>query len=233
MQKELREASISWFAPGKSDANPTEILWFALLLAKSADSAGELKEWAKKVNAFEYNRAIEMKAAWQPLAEGENAFPLANRSSTLFTPMHDAYYGTWDSDDLDKIGLAMQAWDGDGSFDSLRAMRLRKHLGKKGEQNAPGIPRSKKDTRPTPRCKTWSIVEVARLIFRRGPALRAALDLDGAHSDRTISLFPLPCTRTDLWRLPPPLPSQFLRRQCRPTLPLTLPLPASPREAWG
>ena len=172
--KEARKASVHWFETKEADANITEILFFAFLVVANADNVAELNVWAKKV-ADDYNRATELKLAWKPLS----TWPVVNKSSTLFQPMHDAYNNPrvpWSDDKLDEIGVAMQYWRGDGQFDNLRKTQLRNHL----SRPPPGIRLSKKTSLKDapPRWKSWQIVKVAALISSSGVEMRKLLKLD-------------------------------------------------------
>lgn len=56
-----------WYESGEADANESEMLLFALMLAYRAATAGGLAEWADKVVA-EKAAAEEATAWWKPSA---------------------------------------------------------------------------------------------------------------------------------------------------------------------
>ena len=103
--KELKEASIHWFLRGEAEANSTEMLFFAFMIVRTATSVSELNIWAEKVVA-EAIRAENLKAKWKPLTDGWGKYK--GTVCALFKPMDVAYNRTWETDDLDKIGVAIQ-----------------------------------------------------------------------------------------------------------------------------
>ena len=48
-------------------------------------------------------------------------------SGAIFEPLTHAYNGMWHAQDLERTGVAMQAWRGDGHADLLNASRLKRH----------------------------------------------------------------------------------------------------------
>ena len=173
--KQPRSEAKVWFEPHEAHANMTEVLFFAFLLCAHCNSVEELEAWAKKV-VLEKTAAEELQEHWRPLEEKLGGFPLSNRASTLFSPMESAYKYPWSEPTLDRIGLAMQAWRGDGQCDGLLASHLRNHTKRKEKDTLLGK-RSGKRAGPR-RWKTWSIVRVAELVRTRGREMRSLLKLD-------------------------------------------------------
>ena len=87
--KENRAESISWFKSGEADPNPTEILFFALLLVQTADKASDLHKWACDV-AAQHDDAVRLQSQWRP-PTGEDGWGMHGRESRLWLRMRHAY----------------------------------------------------------------------------------------------------------------------------------------------
>ncbi|KAL1528010.1 hypothetical protein AB1Y20_009381 [Prymnesium parvum] len=163
-----------WLASGEADAGDTEILWLAMALNfKGFPTVEEQKEWYKKV-LLDETRAREQREAWKPLSTGDGAWPLKGKSSTLFEPIERALKCcTWTHSDYEKIGTAIQLWDGPGQHDGLGKTQLDSYIHK-----PPLGSRLNKKTAPPVRWRTWSVVKVAAMMKEHGVALRRALKLD-------------------------------------------------------
>ena len=101
------------------------MLFFALLLVAASDDYDNLIIWAAKVLS-EKGEAEAARQAWSPRldATGVAGWPMFNKVSTLFTPMKAAYAETtWSEAVLNKIGVAIQLWRGDGQRAGLRSVQ--------------------------------------------------------------------------------------------------------------
>ncbi len=178
--KTERAASKHWYDPGEGHANSTEVLFFALAICASDVAAAELDRWAKKA-AADSARAEELRAAWKPLASGENGFAARGRSSALFDVVAAFRGNQWPAVTLDAIGVAMQLWQGDGSFDGLRSSDLKNYF----PRPPPGMRASSKvSKRDAPaRWLTWVITRVAALIKRHRKQLQLLLQQDVQMAD--------------------------------------------------
>ena len=111
-----------------SDMNESEVLFSALLLCKSAQSApdgrSELGKWASAVLSEE-RRATELRAAWKP--------PTDKRAGPdFFGPLTYVFERrSWPRPELTAVGLAMQAWRGEGQYDGLDGELLHGYLSRK------------------------------------------------------------------------------------------------------
>jgi hypothetical protein len=143
----VRAPDRPWFETGEVDPNPSEVLFFALLLVATAESRATLRSWAKQVVDVK-PEAMQLKASWQP-PQGEGGWPLKNKVSTIFGPLDAAYNRTaWSDSYLDQIGAAMQLFDGDGRIDNVRMSGLRNHLRKGKPPRGVRAPGKKGDAPP-------------------------------------------------------------------------------------
>ena len=157
---------------GQSEPNDTEVLFFALLVAGELRTQNEMKKWSTKV-LLERERAYEEKESWKPLGEDQWGPPVACNVSALFGPLYSGYFRAANAD-WTHIGVAIQAWDGDGQCDGLTSHKLREHRNK----NPDGQPAKGGKTRAPRRWKTWSVMRVAALVKQRAGDLQRALKLD-------------------------------------------------------
>ena len=88
------------------------MLFFALLVIVAERARGTKVEsynkWAKSVLDSEGARYDELGDMYTLPISQEWKF-----SGPLFKPLKHAYNGTWHAQDLERIGVAMQAWRGD------------------------------------------------------------------------------------------------------------------------
>ena len=168
--KEPKRAKVSWSSTGEAHANMHEILFWSLLLIRSAKTQGELDKWARDVHV-EFSAAGTLKEDWKP----PDTFGKYQQVSAIFAPMVDAMNATWDQAELTAIGTAMRAatWH-DGQHDELDWQRLRDYLKAKPR----GVRPTKAKKEGPPRWRTWSIVHVADTIKRHRATLRKLLGLD-------------------------------------------------------
>ena len=169
-QKRLKKSPVYFFERGKDDANATEVLLWAILTIYAGHcSASELKMWAKAV-LEERRQATELKAAWAP----KLTWGWHKNLSKLFSPVMKAFYETsWSNEDLDKVGLVIQAWDGDGAHDNLTSVQLKDYI----KAKPPSVGVTTKRPGP-PRFRSWQIVHAAEIVLKHGAAIRRALKLD-------------------------------------------------------
>ena len=173
-KKEPRAASKVWWSPEQSDPNMQEILFMSLLLCVSSENVSSLDIWVQKALAEEHD-ATDRTMLWQPSKE---RWPLQRNISSIYTPLVHAFEEySWPRDVLDAVGLAMQAWRGDGQVDGLSGQALATYISR--PPLAPGLTKKKPGAK---RYKTWAVVRVARFLRRHGVALRKLLKLD-AESD--------------------------------------------------
>ena len=161
IKKEPKNEPKRWFEPGEADMNSSEVLFCALLLIKSAESApngrADLEKWSSAVLSEERN-AMELAAAWKP--------PNDRRIEIdFFGPLERVFKRSWPYPELDAIGLAMQAWRRDGQFDELKGHVLSNYL-----TRTPLAARTCKKTAPPKRWRSWAAVKIGRLIYTSVPA---------------------------------------------------------------
>ena len=174
-EKKPKAKPKKWFEPGEGDMNESEVLFSALLLCKSAESASngrdELQKWSSAVLSEEKN-AIELKQHWKPPTD--KRVPI-----DFFGPLIYVFKNRgWPRPELTAVGLAMQAWRGAGQFDGLTGDYLQNYFGR----TPLAIKVSSK--RPAPvRWKSWAVVRIARLLHGSFHALRALLKLDAESED--------------------------------------------------
>lgn len=111
-----------------------------------------------------------MRAAWEP----RYVWGDKNGTSKLYTPVIQAFHETmWSNEDLDKIGLVIQGWDGEGQFDNLTSVQLKDYIKSKPASFG------KTSKRPgPPRFRSWQIVHAATIVLKQGAAIRKLLKLD-------------------------------------------------------
>lgn len=149
----------------------TEILFYALIIVSSAVSVKELDKWAQTVVKVELRRAEELTAAWQPLNDANGVIALIKA----------AFSGEWRATEMDKVGVAIQAWDGDGQVDGITGKDLVSYIGK---HPLGSIKNKKRGKSSAPkRWLSWSLVYVADLIRRHRSDLQRVLKLDVALED--------------------------------------------------
>ena len=91
-KQEPRSPAFSWFDRKEGEPNDSEVLFFALQLVSTAESAEKLDIWVAKV-LKDAARAEELRADWAPLtAVDEHGWQLFNKESTLFAPLRKAYF---------------------------------------------------------------------------------------------------------------------------------------------
>ena len=110
-----KASPVKWFKLGEGEANAHELLFFALLLTRNAESVGELREWAKqvlneKVAAMELNGELAAAAVEALRANGALVQALVARQRARAT--------------IVRIGAAMRYWKGTGSHDDLGLIQL-------------------------------------------------------------------------------------------------------------
>jgi hypothetical protein len=111
--KQPKASPKEWAEKGENDMNASEVLFCCLLLCEAAESElcgrSDLAKWASSVLSEERN-ATELAAAWKP--------PEAKRHSlNFFGPLEYVFKKrSWPRHELDAVGLAMQAWRGEGQF---------------------------------------------------------------------------------------------------------------------
>lgn len=105
-----------WIEPGESEPNDSEVLFEALLLADAhRGRAQELHIWAHRV-LDDAERAEAEGPAWKP----PQSWGFSNNMNKLWLPLHEVYVQKeWPAPLLEKIGLAMQGWQGRGQHDGL------------------------------------------------------------------------------------------------------------------
>ena len=164
---------MSWSVPGKFDANESEMLFLAFLLAAGSESAADLHDYAKDVVATEEN-ALELKQDWKL----SDSWKSIKGTAHIFDRVTMLYNSSWSGDELDTIGAAMRLWDGAGRHDDLAQVQLYAHIKQYNTGKLLSAAVSKK-TAPPRRWRAWPIVKVAQFVKRNGAALRKALGLDG------------------------------------------------------
>lgn len=159
--------------PGKFDANESEMLFLAFLLAAGSESAADLHDYAKDVVATE-EHALELKQDWKL----SDSWKSIKGTAHIFDRVTMLYNSSWSGDELDTIGAAMRLWDGAGRHDDLAQVQLYAHIKQYNTGKLLSAAVSKK-TAPPRRWRAWPIVKVAQFVKRNGAALRKALGLDG------------------------------------------------------
>lgn len=160
---------LKWFTPGSGMANPTEVLFMALLMVYAADSKAELVAWATQV-LLEERRAAELGPNWSPPAgvagwKGRGPVP-----APLWQPIKAAYDQMWSTELLNQLGLAIGRWAGPEAYAGLCAGHLKRH-----KQEAFGFKSSPKDPKPGARWRTGAICQVAAMVKHRHAELEAGL----------------------------------------------------------
>ena len=134
----------------------------------------ELERWARDA----MSESIEEDGkTWKP---SEDKWPKDKRplyqASSIFTPIIYVHKEVaWTEPALDVIGLAMQAWRGEGYVSKLTGQKLKHYVSKP----AAG-PRTDGKTAPPPRYRTKAVVQVARLLIGSGSKLRQLLQITDA-----------------------------------------------------
>ena len=173
--KAPRAATITLCEAGEADANDGLVLLWALMLCVTHVGALKtLEEWARAV-MLEAPQAHELGCKWVPSSE---SWPRGKFNvPCIYDPLVYAHQKvSWPEPTLDAIGLAMQAWRGNGHVDGLRGSLLKNYIHKPPIAIRPSI----KDNKPRPRYRSWAVVRVAQLLLKRGVALRKLLHLDAA-----------------------------------------------------
>ena len=159
VEKQPKSASLDWKDTGEADlSDPETVLCTLLVCAKGGLNANGQKEWYKKVLEDEKG-ALELRTAWKPLSSGPCAWGTRNRQSPLWEPLQAAFGAVWHADDLNKVGAAMQAWDGPGCCDALLPSRVRYYF-----EKPPVGPKQTTKDKSKPRWQSWSVMKIARLI---------------------------------------------------------------------
>ena len=133
-----------------------------------------LDEWARKAVLEE----ADVSDAWKPSAERWPRDPLFQAPS-IYSPLIHAHKRVkWTVGALDSIGLAIQAWRGDGHVSGLKGALLKNYV-----YTPPLGPRVDRKTTPPPRYRTRAVVRVAHMLLNHGAKLRQLLNLEEDSAD--------------------------------------------------
>lgn len=93
----------------------------------------------------------------------------------------DAYSHGWKREDYDAVGLAMEAWRGEGQHDNLRADRLKKHRDWARRKDV------QKQGKLAARIR-GELVAIATFVKRHGVEIRKLLKLDSTSDEPTAAV---------------------------------------------
>ena len=167
-EKKPRAEAIYLAEQGEADASMREIIFYGLLLCVThRGRVKELEEWAKKAVLEEQF----VSGAWTPAERW--AKDKQFQAPSIFTPLTHAHRRVkWTEPALDSVGLAMQAWRGEGHVSGLTGEKLKHYISK-----PPMAARVDTKTAPPPRYRSMAVVRVARLLVDHGTKLRKLLNL--------------------------------------------------------
>ena len=177
-EKKPKPELIHLFEPGPADATVKEVLFWSLLLCVThRGRISELESYARAVLTEEPN----ITSSWTPSAD---KWPKDRKLqvSSIHSPLEHAHKRVaWTKGALDAVGLAMQAWRGDGFVNGLTGVILKRYI----SQPPPG-PRTDTKTsidKLAPRYRSKAVVRVARLLHDHGAKLRRLLNITAESSD--------------------------------------------------